>query len=258
MGDSLNKWVSNGLEWNRERRIDCTLLYVMPLKFEKPYRAMSVNNSLQIVADDNNNNSSGQGRGSKGEMIAAVGNINIMEASQRTGTWLLLHAHGIITKPQRQQQQQLQIKANIKSGNFPWQRWKVTGNLKAATHSKQANLPEEPTLNPSEPQANQATQHWLCFLRAICGFERISGLRCCLPTRLRPPPCPSLLIVLLGKCRAHGECHVFCQANDRLNIYYLESFALLCSNLNPRVVCLQLYCAHHKGTTAKGGIHKAK
>lgn len=33
------------------------------------------------------------------EMIAAVGNINIMEASQRTGTWLLLHAHGIITKP---------------------------------------------------------------------------------------------------------------------------------------------------------------
>lgn len=39
--------VSNG-------KIDCTLLYVMPLKFEKPYRAMSVNNSLQIVADDNN------------------------------------------------------------------------------------------------------------------------------------------------------------------------------------------------------------
>lgn len=33
------------------------------------------------------------------ETIAAVGNINIMEASQRTGTWLLLHAHGIITKP---------------------------------------------------------------------------------------------------------------------------------------------------------------
>lgn len=32
-------------------------------------------------------------------MIAAMGNINIMEASQRTGTWLLLHAHGIITKP---------------------------------------------------------------------------------------------------------------------------------------------------------------
>lgn len=68
MGDSLNIWVSNGLEWNREWRIDCTLLYVMPLKFEKPYRAMSVNNSLQIVADDNNNNSSsGQGGGgSKG------------------------------------------------------------------------------------------------------------------------------------------------------------------------------------------------
>lgn len=84
--------VSNGLEW----RIDCTLLYVMPLKFEKPYRAMSVNNSLQIVADDNNNSS---GQGGQLEMIAAVGNINIMEASQRTGTWLLLHAHGIITKP---------------------------------------------------------------------------------------------------------------------------------------------------------------
>lgn len=181
MGDSLNKWVSNG-----ERRIDCTLLYVMPLKFEKPYRAMSVNNSLQIVADDNNNNNSMGWQG--GEMIAAVWNINIMEASQRTGTWLLLHAHGIITKPQRQQQQQLQIKANIKSGNFPWQRWKVTGNQKAATHSKQANLPEEPTLNPSEPQAKQATQHWLCFLRAICGFERISGLRCCLPTPLHPLP----------------------------------------------------------------------
>lgn len=53
--------VSNGLEW----RIDCTLLYVMPLKFEKPYRAMSVNNSLQIVADDNNN-SSGLGGSKRG------------------------------------------------------------------------------------------------------------------------------------------------------------------------------------------------
>lgn len=57
---------------------------------------MSVNNSLQIVADDNNNSS---GQGGQLKMIAAVGNINIMEASQRTGTWLLLHAHGIITKP---------------------------------------------------------------------------------------------------------------------------------------------------------------
>lgn len=91
--------VSNG-------KIDCTLLYVMPLKFEKPYRAMSVNNSLQIVADDNNNNNNNNSewraaaRGAQLEwMIAAVGNINIMEASQRTGTWLLLHAHGIITKP---------------------------------------------------------------------------------------------------------------------------------------------------------------
>jgi len=37
--------------------------------------------------------------GAAGKMIAAMGNINIMEASQRTGTWLLLHAHGIITKP---------------------------------------------------------------------------------------------------------------------------------------------------------------
>lgn len=114
-----------------------------------------------------------------------------------------------------------------------------------ATYS-QANR-REPTrrtyVEPQRTQANQATQHWLCFLRAICGFERISGLRCCLPTRLHLPPwppLPSLLIVLLGKCRAPGECHVFCQANDRLNIYYLESFALLCSNLNPRVVCLQL------------------
>jgi len=39
------------------------------------------------------------GREAAGKMIAAMGNINIMEASQRNGTWLLLHAHGIITKP---------------------------------------------------------------------------------------------------------------------------------------------------------------
>jgi len=45
---------------------------------------------------------SGRHGGRKGQlekMIAAMGNINIMEASQRNGTWLLLHAHGIITKP---------------------------------------------------------------------------------------------------------------------------------------------------------------
>lgn len=120
----------------------------------------------------------------------------------------------------------------------------ASSNQQPATYSR-ANR-REPTrrtyVEPQRTQANQATQHWLCFLRAICGFERISGLRCCLPTRLHPPGhlSPSLVIVLLGKCRAPGECHVFCQANDRLNIYYLESFALLCSNLNPRVVCLQL------------------
>lgn len=44
------------------------------------------------------------------------------------------------------------------------------------------------------------------------------------------------------------------QANDRLNIYYSESFALLSSNLNPRVVHLQLYCGYHKETKAKAFI----
>lgn len=106
-------------------------------------------------------------------MIAAVGNINIMEASQRTGTWLLLHAHGIITKPQRQRQQQLQIKANIKSGNFPWQRWKVTG--KQQPTAKQTGEPTrgtyvEPQRTPGEPSFALALL-FACHMRVRKDFR---------------------------------------------------------------------------------------
>lgn len=113
----------------------------MPLKFEKPYRAMSVNNSLQIAADD----SSGQsGAGKRGgiqlglvgrllfEMIAAMGNIHTYMYKYHVGDSAHWHlapitcAHGIITKPAHKHKQQLQIRANIKSGNFPWHRQPTT------------------------------------------------------------------------------------------------------------------------------------
>lgn len=162
---------------------------------------------------------------------------------------------------QSHRQQQLQIKANIKSGNFPWHRWKVTGNQQQPA-AKQTGEPTRRTyVQPKRTEPNRTTQHWLCFLRAICGFERISGLCCCLPTRLRPP---SLGITrsspLTPNCCARQMQgtwrmpRLLPQANDRLNIYYSESFALLSSNLNPRVVHLQLYCGYHKETKAKAFI----
>lgn len=151
---------------------------------------------------------------------------------------------------QSHRQQQLQIKANIKSGNFPWHRWKVTGNQQAASSNLQPtakqtgeNLPDEPTLNPSEPKRTKPPNIGFAFCVPYAGSKGfpVYAVACQLVFTSTPGNLsPSIVIVLLGKCRAHGECHVFCQANDRLNIYYLESFALLCSNLNPRVVCLQL------------------
>lgn len=203
-------------------------------------------------------------------MIAAMGNINIMEASQRTGTWLLLHAHGIITQSHRQQQ--LQIKANIKSGNFPWHRLKVTSsgtnNLQLASLPPTLNLTEanltKPHFTSPHLTSPHLTQRLLCFLRAICEFERISGLCCCLPTLLRPPyppivsPPTRFVIVLLGKCRAHGECHVFFAKlmTDSIYIIYnpLPSFS---SNFGIQKLFAYNSIAYHyyKGTTI---LHKEK
>lgn len=168
-------------------------------------------------------------------MIAAMGNINIMEASQRTGTWLLLHAHGIITQSHRQQQ--LQIKANIKSGNFPWHRLKVTSS--GTSNLQLASLP--PTLNLTEANLTEPHQTSLhltspsvCF--AFCvpyasskGFP-VYAVACQLffaplPTHrvTSHPLCNCFVRQMQGTWRMP---RLLRQANDRLNIYYLQSFAL--------------------------------